>query len=501
MRGRIVMPRRRFVRALTSQFGEFSALKEYYDRPVDFAREQLRVEPWSRQAEIIQAVADHMRVTVRSGHKIGKSLSAIVLAIWWIATRGPRSAVMMTAPTRRQVRDPLWKEVGFLFPRIRHKLKGPKVLPKDPETGILLPGMRSIKGATGSDPEKMAGISSPALLFIVDEASGIRDEMWEVVTGNMASNARVIAFSNPTRPVGWWADACESKDWHNIHVSSLESPNIIEGADIIPGLAKQEWADWMAREYGVDHGVYKVRVLGQFPDQGDNQIVATLLVNTGQARWDENGHALSQEPLVMGVDPAGKGADDAVIQGVRGNHAYMPKVLGGVLEPDQIAAATLDEIGKLRKVWDRCVVINVDAAAIGLGTAVALKMSPGYGSEFIVREWNGGTKAEKHRRRYDANLRTQQWFHLAKWLKQGGTLPPVQKLRKEILAQTFHFDGESRNFATQKENMRKILKRSPNHADALCLAVHPTIPTNADDWGFGSDLDDDDFDEDEDWDW
>lgn len=488
------MPRRRFIERVTSRFGDYAALQEYYDRPVAFAREQLRIEPWARQRDILRAVAEHVRVTVRSGQKVGKSLSAIILALWWVATRGPRSSVWMTAPTRRQVRDPLWKEIKFLYPRISHKLKGPRILPRDPETGIELPGQRYIKGATGSQPEKMAGISAPSLLFIVDEATGIADDMWMTVAGNMASDARVIAFSNPTKPVGWWADACESDEWCNLHVSSLESPNIVEGADIVPGLAKPGWARWMEKEYGRDSPGYKVRVLGEFPDQTDNQIVATALVNLGIARWLVNGFEQSDEPLAIGVDPAAKGSDPAVIQPVRGHHAYLPTVMQGMLEPEQIAAATMEALDRYRMPWDGVTVINVDSVAIGLGTVAALRACPGYGKRFVVRALNGGELAEKHRRGVDFNLRTQMWFQLRKWLKEGGTLPPTVKgLKKEILAQTYSIDGQRRNVATGKEIMRKVLKHSPNHADALCLAIHPGKPSpSADEWLFASDLEEED---------
>jgi len=50
-------------------------------------RHVLSVRPWSRQAEFLDAIAQHRRVAVRSGHKVGKSVGFAGAALWWVATR------------------------------------------------------------------------------------------------------------------------------------------------------------------------------------------------------------------------------------------------------------------------------------------------------------------------------------------------------------------------------------------------------------------------------
>jgi hypothetical protein len=55
-------------------------LAKWRDDPVLFAVEVLGLTTWSRQAEIMRAVATHSRVAVKSGHKVGKSTTIAALA-------------------------------------------------------------------------------------------------------------------------------------------------------------------------------------------------------------------------------------------------------------------------------------------------------------------------------------------------------------------------------------------------------------------------------------
>ena len=61
--------------------------QQLHDDPVTFARVVLGVTCWSRQREFLRAVARHPRVAVRSGHKVSKSTSLAILALWWAMTR------------------------------------------------------------------------------------------------------------------------------------------------------------------------------------------------------------------------------------------------------------------------------------------------------------------------------------------------------------------------------------------------------------------------------
>lgn len=470
----------------------------YRDDPVGFARDVLGVKPWSRQAEILQAVADHDRVLVRSGHKIGKSLSAVILALWFVATR-PRARVMMTAPSADQVKKILWREMKDHYPPAASIIGGPARMPKDPATGIQLAGGREIFGKTGAKVENMAGVSGAELLFIIDEASGVTDDDYHALKGNAAGGAKMIGFSNPTRPAGWYHDGFENGMWHTIHVSSEESPNVQHPDRApIPGLARPEWVDEMRRECGanyVEHPQYQIRVLGEFPSSGPRAIFSLTAIEAARHRWDRHvfehpvaglamvdlvelrgtGPAVDDGvfgELSIGVDPKRYGDDECVIAATRGQWAYRPHVLPpGPLEGDDIARETVMVARALRRAGRdvKPTPVKVDGKSVGAATVEALRRHPAARrGEIVVIEVDVSARAPDAERFF--NTRSQLWFRGSDWVRNGGCVPPVPDLTQELLTVQYGYDEKERLKVQRKDDIRKILKRSPNQADGFLLA-------------------------------
>ncbi len=75
-----------------------------------------------------------------------------------------------------------------------------------------------------------------------------------------------------------------------------------------------------------------------------------------------------------------------------------------------------------------------------------------------------------------ALLRDQLWFGLQKWLKDGGAIPADPKLEAELVAPIYAFDVRGRIKVEPKEKIKERLRRSPDRADALALAVGPLLP-------------------------
>ncbi|HLY21543.1 MAG TPA: terminase family protein [bacterium] len=299
--------------ALTSQ----ASWQAYREDPVGFFCDVLGLVPWARQREVLEAVLRHPRVAVRSGHKVGKSASAAGLALWWAATR-PRSRVVLTSASYRQIRSILWRELKTLHAAARPPLGGE--LHAHPDAGLQFSDGREIVGFNTTEPERMSGISGANLLFILDEASGIPDQIFQAIEGNRAGGARLVLFSNPTRTSGTFFDAFGTKRefWHVIHISSEETRNAQEGRDVIPGLATREWIEEKRREWGETSPLYQVRVRGDFPSQAENAIIGLALVEDATVRWVETP---AEGRLTLGVDVARFGDDETVIFPVRGHKA------------------------------------------------------------------------------------------------------------------------------------------------------------------------------------
>ena len=74
------------------------------------------------------------------------------------------------------------------------------------------------------------------------------------------------------------------------------------------------------------------------------------------------------------------------------------------------------------------------------------------------------------------NLRAQLHFGCRDWLKAGGTLPGDDRLQAELVAPVSSLDARNRLKVESKDDLRKRLKRSPDRADALQLAVYEPVP-------------------------
>ena len=78
-------------------------MRRYQSDPVAFATEVIGVEPDVWQSELLMSVADpeRRRITVRSGHGVGKSTAVAMAAVWHVLMRVP-SKTVVTAPTSAQ---------------------------------------------------------------------------------------------------------------------------------------------------------------------------------------------------------------------------------------------------------------------------------------------------------------------------------------------------------------------------------------------------------------
>lgn len=89
----------------------FEFLRLYRDDPVRFVREVLGAEPDEWQAQFLEWIANgERRISVRSGHGVGKSTAAAWAMVWYALTRYPFK-IVVTAPTSSQLWDAMFAEL------------------------------------------------------------------------------------------------------------------------------------------------------------------------------------------------------------------------------------------------------------------------------------------------------------------------------------------------------------------------------------------------------
>lgn len=154
---------------------------------------------------------------------------------------------------------------------------------------------------------------------VLTEAQGCEDFPWEAMLSCTTAEAdRVLAVGNPLAPAGrfWLANRARS-GWHVIQISAEHHPNLREGRTVISGGPSRAWADRIATDYGRDSGVYRSRVLGEFPEQAEDALIRRSWIEASNERWEAE-HESAQGETVLAVDAARYGPDETVCAAMRG---------------------------------------------------------------------------------------------------------------------------------------------------------------------------------------
>lgn len=435
--------------------------------PVAYFAERLRVTLTAEQAAVVRDVAITGRVSWRSGQKVGKSEVLAGLALWWAETR-ERALVVLTSGNASQVKVILWAALRRLYKRARD-IGGRLAL--DPATGLSFEDGRLVVGLTASEPERLAGYSGAELLFLVDEASGFSDELLETIIGNTGGGGAVVFTGNPTRSIGLFARTHRERlpGWALHHTSSRSSPNVVAGRVVVPGLATADWVRFMEDTFGAESAAVAVRVDGNFAAEGADQVIGLALVEAALARWSPAGADAAYATLRIGLDVARFGDDETVLQARRGPYAYQAIGLRGLstMEVAQRATEYARQLGRPGETP----VIAVDSAGLGAGVVDALNAAGGH---YTVEAINAG-EASRHPDRFK-NKRAELHWCVRQWLMSGGALPPDDRRDGELLAARYSTDAALRVVVRSKDEVKRLLKRSPDRADALMLACADESP-------------------------
>lgn len=466
---------------------------KYQEDPVGFFQDVLGVEPWEKQVEIIEAIRDHPRVAVKAGRKISKSHTAAGAALWYFCTF-PDAQVIMSSVTARQVDDILWRELSMMRARSGRCLSCKKADPsgrkipapcphsalidgelhKLARSGLGSEDFRVIKGYTAKQREALQGTSGTNLLYIVDEASGVDDAIFEAIEGNAAGGARLVLFGNPTKTSGTFYEAFTSKKefWHGITVSSEETPNAISGENLIPGLATFDWIERMKAMHGEDSPFYLVHVRGEFAIGEDGKIFSIHKIQMGQERW-KDAKGKGEGRLFIGLDPAGaSGTGDEIVFTVRRglvcerqyvfrgltieeHRVHLLSILRTHTEDGEVPVVVLDREG------------NIGAEVMG-NLRSYLAINPRAFELVTVRASSVSTIDP-----LNFHLMRDGLVHnLDVWLREGGAIPEDHKLEQELHIFEYISGPRGRAKVTKKDAIRKELGRSPDRFDSLALACY-----------------------------
>lgn len=413
--------------------------------------EVLKATPEAWQAEALELIANHDRVAIRSGHGIGKTTLLAWVALWFILTRAP-TRIPITANSQDQLRDVVWPTIGQWARELPGPLRAELEISAERVFLKAAPdeGFAVARTASKDRPEALQGFHAKHMLFVIEEASGIPEEVILVAQGALSTpGAKVLMVGNPTRGAGFFFDAFHSlrERWACQHVSSEDVPR-----------ARGHIED-IAVRYGRDSNQYRVRVLGDFPIEDDDVVIPLHLCEAATKRDVE---PMDRYRVVWGLDVARYGDDRCALAKRRGNILCEPIKPWRNKDTMQTAGIVMDEWKRTFK-EDRPSEILVDA--IGLGAGVADRL---HELGLPVRSVNVAERPSS-RDRYE-RLRDELWFRAREWLEaRDCAIPDDAALIAELTDVRFEYRSTGKIKVESKAEMKERALKSPDLADAFVL--------------------------------
>jgi len=445
-------------------------VQRYKNNRRAFVRDVLKVDKVEKWQDNVLKELDEgeTRISIRSGHGVGKTALLAWAIIHFLWTRYP-AKIAVTAPSATQLFDALASEVKLWLKRletVHPALAGQfgttsdRVFLIDEPEAVFLTYRTSRK----ESPEALQGIHSDNVLLVADEASGVDEAVFEAASGSMSTpGAITILAGNPTRATGFF---------YKTHTAFRHIWRCFKVACFDSGRVDQKYID-EERAYGTDSNRYRIRVLGEFPKGDDDTLIGRDFIESAVGREIEPPRG---EPIYWGVDVARSLFRDAsslckrkgpkVLEPIKRWHRNdLMQVCGEIVneynntpDKEKPEAIFVDVVGLGAGVCDRLLELDLPAVGVNVGELPASMM-------------------KAVRLRDELWLKTRDWF-----MTRVVSFPDDPPTIEELCAPTVAFQSNGNAKVESKDDMRSrgvLNGASPDGADALCLTFARTAAISA----------------------
>lgn len=429
----------------------------YRDDPVGLVRNVLGAEPDPEQAQVLEDIFVHNkpRVTIRSGHGVGKSTTAAWICVVGLTTEA-LCKVIETAPSGPQLWDALFAETKMWFNKLPEALRELFRVGVDRIESLAAPEQLFVSARTSraESPEALQGVHAEGgrVLLLCDEASGIPDSVYEAGAGSMSgANCCTVLMGNPTRITGFFFDTHHKLKhrWQTYHWSCVGNPRVTD-----------DFLEDMRARYGEDSNQYRVRVLGEFPIRDDATLIPLELVT---ASMDRDIATDNDADEVWGLDVARFGQDSSALVKRRGKVVDEKPRVWRRFDTMQVVGAVKFEYDSAEK-KPRAICVDV----IGLGAGVVDRLSE---LGLPVRGINvAETPAFDPNGQYE-RLRHELWGKGKAWLEARDCRLANTEDFYELAVPRYSFLSNGKMKVESKKDMAKRGVPSPNIADAFLLTL------------------------------
>jgi hypothetical protein len=337
----------------------FDMIEAFTDRegnrdPHTFVKEVLGHDPWHVPMEIMRELdKPSASVAVKACHASSKTFTAAEIALYYVCER--QALVITTAPTEQQVKRMLWGEIHKFHANAREPLGGHLL-----EKQLAYSKQNYAIGFSTDQAVRFSGFHGDLVVIIVDEAPGLREEIYDAIEGVRAGgDVRLLLIGNPVISGGTFEDAFKKQRsfWTTFTIDAYDTPNLVdldlhdperldwfvnldpdsqEGKEVLsyaprPYLITRDWVYKRYHEWGPDDPRYISRVRGGFPPFDEYSLFSLSWLEAAKVRKarlkpdptaDSIDVVKGRKPLPVvrqednfegGLDIAGEGSDETVL--------------------------------------------------------------------------------------------------------------------------------------------------------------------------------------------
>lgn len=404
------------------------------------------------QDEIHQALETHRFAVLVAHRRMGKTvLSVNHLIKRAIVDAKERGFYAYIAPFRNQAEQIAW---GYLK---HYTAPIPMCKVNEQKLSITLPNGVTIRIYGADNPDALRGAYFDGV--VLDEVAQMKPEVWgEILRPALADRKGWAVFIGTPKGINLFSQmydkalermAAGDPEW----IAMLYS---VDRTHVIPDNELQ------ALKLEMSENEFRQEFMCDFNAAADNVLIPIDTVRAAACRqYREHDYAAS--PRIMGVDVARFGSDASVIFKRQGVVSWPPTVIRKL---DNMALA--DQVAIQIREWQPDAVF-ID---IGNGAGVVDRLRQ---LRFNVTEVAfAGASSDPHY----ANKRMEMWAEMAKWLQDGGAIPPDTMLQADLSAPTYGYTtGKGLKILESKDKIKERIGRSPDLADALALTfAAPVAP-------------------------
>ena len=257
-------------------------LTRYANDPVGFVTDVLgdAGAPYSKQAEMLEALVDHRRVSVVGANGSGKDWTAGRAVLWWLETH-PEAKSLVMGPTQRQVEEIVWPEMRAAHAAAVDALSGRMF-----KSAYRIDERRFALGFSTNNALNIQGFHSSNLLVVVTEAHAMPQAHMDAIK-RLQPN-RLLLVGNALSRDGEFYDSHHAKRglYHRLAISAFDTPNFTGENGGSPGMIMPQDVEEFALDYGEDHPLYAASVLAEFPDTLDDSLIGRDAVEFAMVRGE-----------------------------------------------------------------------------------------------------------------------------------------------------------------------------------------------------------------------